>query len=243
MATDVLQYIIDVESSPWRQASSTVCRRRCWLWPQRVSSAWLFLNFHQERNFQQPDDGVWWREANGGLTAERVLPGMPGQARRHSGPEPKTLLTAVLPAQLLIKPRRVTFPGRPILSAPSVIGSGAGPLRHRNLRYAITRDGIPLDTPVVVIPVPLDRSLQLGAALYRPGLSGHRHLRAVSPLDGATRHALLHFLPGLIRALFAEVHGQTGRAGLDRSSGATCSRRRCSRRCSCTLRSASPRSG
>ena len=33
------------------------------------------LNFRQETQFQQPDDGVWWREAPGGvgLIAEKVL--------------------------------------------------------------------------------------------------------------------------------------------------------------------------
>jgi PAS domain S-box-containing protein len=39
------------------------------------------LNFLQERHTQQPDDGVWWREASDGkgLVADRVLPDSPGQ--------------------------------------------------------------------------------------------------------------------------------------------------------------------
>ena len=48
-----------------------------------VATAGLFvlavLNLRQEVHFQQPDDGVWWREAAGGLEAERVLPEMSGQ--------------------------------------------------------------------------------------------------------------------------------------------------------------------
>src|ERR1035438_7144677 len=50
-----------------------------------VATAGLFLlailNLRQERQFQQPDDGVWWSEAaNGrGLVAEKVLPNSPGQ--------------------------------------------------------------------------------------------------------------------------------------------------------------------
>jgi len=36
------------------------------------------LNFRQESRVQQPDDGVWWREAAGGLEAIKVLPGSPG---------------------------------------------------------------------------------------------------------------------------------------------------------------------
>jgi hypothetical protein len=39
------------------------------------------LNFWQERHSQQPDDGVWWREAadGSGLVADKVLPNSPGQ--------------------------------------------------------------------------------------------------------------------------------------------------------------------
>jgi hypothetical protein len=38
------------------------------------------LNFLEERHSQQPDDGVWWREAadGKGLVADRVLPDSPG---------------------------------------------------------------------------------------------------------------------------------------------------------------------
>ncbi len=46
------------------------------------------LNFWQDRNFQQPGDGVWWREvADGsGLLADKVLPNSPGKrAGIHQG--------------------------------------------------------------------------------------------------------------------------------------------------------------
>ena len=33
------------------------------------------FNLLQERHYDRPWDGVWWREAQGGLLAERVLPG------------------------------------------------------------------------------------------------------------------------------------------------------------------------
>jgi len=54
------------------------------------------LNLRQEGQFQQPDDGVWWREVAGGLQAERVLPNSPGQ---RAGIRMGDLLTgaAVLP--------------------------------------------------------------------------------------------------------------------------------------------------
>ena len=53
-----------------------------------LATAALFVlavfNFLQERNFrQQADDGVWWREATGGLLADKVLAGPGGPARRH----------------------------------------------------------------------------------------------------------------------------------------------------------------
>jgi len=36
------------------------------------------LNFRQESRFQQPDDGVWWVESQGGLLATKVLPDSAG---------------------------------------------------------------------------------------------------------------------------------------------------------------------
>ncbi|MGD0801455.1 MAG: ATP-binding protein [Terracidiphilus sp.] len=61
-----------------------------------VATAGLVLlavwNFRQESQFQQPDDGVWWSEAAGGLEAVRVLPGTPGQ---RAGIHQHDLLTGV----------------------------------------------------------------------------------------------------------------------------------------------------
>jgi PAS domain S-box-containing protein len=52
------------------------------------------MNFWQERHSQQPDDGVWWREAAGGsgLIADKVLPNSPGQ---RAGIREHDLLTGV----------------------------------------------------------------------------------------------------------------------------------------------------
>src|SRR5208282_4006279 len=61
-----------------------------------LATAALFVlavfNLLQERQFQQPDDGVWWREAAGGLEAQRVLPNMPGE---RAGIQMGDLLTGV----------------------------------------------------------------------------------------------------------------------------------------------------
>ncbi len=114
-----------------------------------LATAALFLlavmNLAQERHFQQPDDGVWWREVAGGLRADKVLPNTPGE---RAGIQKNDLLTAV--------------DGAPVTSLAGLDRAlyRVGP--YGQLLYSITRDGIALDTPVKVIPVPFDRSLQSG---------------------------------------------------------------------------------
>jgi len=116
-----------------------------------VLTAGLFvlavLNFRQERQFQQPDDGVWWSEAaNGaGLVADKVLPDSPGQ---RAGIQAHDLLTEVNDAPI----ERLADQVRELYRT--------GPYGKAN--YQITRDGIPLDTLVEVIPEPVDRGLALG---------------------------------------------------------------------------------
>ena len=145
------------------------------------------MNVRQESQFQQPDDGVWWREAAGGLEAVRVLPNSPGQ---RAGIQVHDLLTGaqVLPEtpapragaqtqDLLgeVKPlaensdRREGIHGKGFLPAVSYIPIAQVADLERVLdragiygkaNYAITRQGEALlDTPVVVIPEPVDRSL------------------------------------------------------------------------------------
>ncbi len=105
------------------------------------------LNFRQELLSQQPDDEVWWSEAPGGagLEALRVLPGGPGQ---HAGLEAHDLLTAVNdhPIHHLADLERELY-------RTSSYGQAF---------YTITRAGIVLDTPIKVIPIPVDRSLAVG---------------------------------------------------------------------------------
>lgn len=112
------------------------------------------LNFIEERDWQQPDDGVWWREASGGLIAERVLPGSAGEV---AGIRPGDLLNAV-----------TSCPGckdRPTHQLASLERALYGAGSYGLLYYSITRDGIPLDQPVKVIPLPIDRSLAQGLRL------------------------------------------------------------------------------
>jgi len=103
------------------------------------------LNFRQERQFQQLDDGVWWRESAGGLVAEKVLPNTPGQ---HAGIQTHDLLTEVNDT--------------PILHVADLQHELYHTGSYGNAHYSIIRQGIELDNPVVVIPEPLDRSLALG---------------------------------------------------------------------------------
>jgi PAS domain S-box-containing protein len=106
-------------------------------------------NLHQESEFQQPDDGVWWSEApGGGLVADKVLSGSPGQ---RAGIQTHDLLTAVDDSPV----SRVADFERQLYRTGS----------WDNARYSITRDGIPLDAPVLVIPEPADQSLQAGLRL------------------------------------------------------------------------------
>jgi len=114
-----------------------------------LATAALFVlavfNLLQERDFQQPTDGVWWHEAHGGLIADRVLADSPGQ---HAFIQVHDLLTAVNDDPV----STVADLERALYRAGSYV----------QVRYNITRDGIPIDTPVQVIPVPADRSLPLG---------------------------------------------------------------------------------
>ena len=104
----------------------------------------VLWNLDQESRYRQPDDGVWWTEAaNGsGLIAQKVLPGGPGE---RYGLKANDLLTDVN--------------DRPVqrLSDLEIELDHTG--IYGNARYSITRDGIKLDTPVLVIPEPVDRGL------------------------------------------------------------------------------------
>ena len=104
------------------------------------------FNLQQESYYQQPDDGVVWTESTShvlpGLIAVRVLKDGPGA---QAGVEPGDLLTAIddhtieLAADLNRELKHVDVYG--------------------TANYSIIRRGIQLDTPVVVHPIPADRSL------------------------------------------------------------------------------------
>ena len=99
-------------------------------------------NLRQESEFSQPDDGVWWAEApaGNGLIAEKVLPDSPG---RRAGLKAHDLLTEVN--------------DQPVARLGDLERYQSGPFG--NSYYSIVRNGISLESPVLVIPVPADRSM------------------------------------------------------------------------------------
>ena len=150
-------------------------------------------NFRQESQFQQPDDGVWWAESHDGrgLIADKVLPNSPGQ---RAGIHVNDLLTGVNDTPTIRVPEKERE-----LFRTGVYGKA---------NYAITRGGVPLDTPVVVIPEPPDRSLQQALRFIGLIYSGHRPLCPVPPLDRTSRDTLLPVLPGLVRVACHQGHRQ-----------------------------------
>jgi two-component system NtrC family sensor kinase len=109
------------------------------------------LNLLEQRQFPQPDDGVWWGEAAGGLHAEKVLPDKPGQ---RAGIQVGDLLTGVSES-----PTEGVTPVTVVADLERALYA-TGP--YGQVYYTITRDGIPLEAPIKVIPEPLDRSLEFG---------------------------------------------------------------------------------
>src|SRR6185437_11556521 len=99
------------------------------------------FNLRQERQFPIPDDGVWWHEAARGLTADRVLPHMPGQLADIQAHD---LLTGVngSPVKSVAQLDQQLYRTGPYLPA----------------YYTVTREGYQLDTPIKVIPVPMNRN-------------------------------------------------------------------------------------
>ena len=107
--------------------------------------------------------------------------------------------------------------------------------------YAITRDGIQLDTPVVVIPEPPDRSLPQALRIIGLIYLAIGVYVLFRRWTRPARHPLLSLLPGLLRPLRAQVHRRIRPARLDRFLDRTSSPERSSPRSSSISHSASPK--
>ena len=99
-----------------------------------LATAALFVlaifNLLQEREFQQPDDGVWWHEAHGGLIADRVIPNSPGQ---HAFIQVHDLLTAVndVPVTTVADLERALYAPAPTARFATASPAMAFPSTHR----------------------------------------------------------------------------------------------------------------
>ena len=98
-------------------------------------------NFSAERQFQVPNDGVWWVEHHGRLTADRVEAGGPGT---RAGIKVGDQLTAIDQREADSTAARTRQLYR--------VGAWS------KATYSLVRQSVPVD--VVLIPVPADRSAQ-----------------------------------------------------------------------------------
>ena len=160
------------------------------------------------------------------LLAQRVLPGGAGDL---AGLKANDLLTEVNdhPGPPRQRPGARTLQDHQLW---------AGVLRHHPGRHRARIAGPGHSRPGGPQPGPRPSP-------HRPHLSGHRHLCPLPPLDRSPRDPLLPVLPGLVRALRAQVHRPARRRSTGRSSGPISWPTRCSRRCLSISPSASPRSG
>src|SRR5262245_48815825 len=102
--------------------------------------AWL--NFQQERQVSSPDDGIWWVETDGHLRAERIHPGGPGER------------AGIKPGDYLIEAN-----GQPITNTATLTRQLYRKGIYSEAKYLLLRNGVTLETPVVLVPA--DRSLNL----------------------------------------------------------------------------------
>src|ERR1700733_15933078 len=114
-------------------------------------------NLQAERQFQVPDDGVWWVEHQGRLTADRVEAGGPGT---RAGVKVGDQLTAIHQHE----------GGSTAARTHQLYRVGA----WSKATYSLVRQSVPVD--VVLIPIPAERSqynwlrliglIYLGIGLY-----------------------------------------------------------------------------
>jgi PAS domain S-box-containing protein len=106
------------------------------------------LNFRQESHFPQPDDGVWWAEAQGGLVATKIIPDGPGQ---KAGIKKGDLLTAVN--------------DRPVSRVPDLERQLYRTGAYGKAGYSITRGGVVIEPAADVYLEAIDRSSYVGLRL------------------------------------------------------------------------------
>ena len=109
------------------------------------------LNLVKDAEYQKPTDGIWWMEAHGGLEAERVPAGSPGE---HAGIKPGDVLLAA--------------GDHPTPRLASLVREWFRTGVYRRIDYTLLRSGVRIDASVILIAT--DRSqyegLRLVALVY-----------------------------------------------------------------------------
>jgi two-component system, NtrC family, sensor kinase len=109
------------------------------------------LNFKAEWKFQTPDDGVWWVENNGRLTADRVEPNGPG-------------------ARAGIKPgdQLISVNGREVQNMSGLERQLYQTGVWSKVDYALVRESVTIDSSVILVPAErsLNNWLRLIALIY-----------------------------------------------------------------------------
>lgn len=111
-----------------------------------AAAVFATFNYIQESNFQTPTDGIWWVEGHGGLIAERVIPGGPGE---HAG---------IKKGDLLLQAN-----GVPVVRWATLAEQIFTTRAFNTINYTIKRDGVKLEVPVILDAQ--DRSFNQGFRL------------------------------------------------------------------------------
>jgi len=114
-----------------------------------VVFAWI--NFQKEREYQPPTDGIWWIEHSGHIEAQRVDANSPGE---KAGVKTGDILAAINGVKISDNATRVQQMYR------TGVWSKAS--------YSLIRGGVPLDVPLILVPVDLSlhQGLRLIALVY-----------------------------------------------------------------------------
>lgn len=110
------------------------------------------INFQKENQYLTPDDGAWWLEQNGTLVAQRLA---------QDGPAEKA---GIKPGDRLLSVRSSSsLQDHPVKNVASLQKQLYRVGVWQKAVYGIMRDGIRIDTSVVLVPT--DRSLYAGLRL------------------------------------------------------------------------------
>src|SRR5215469_4280351 len=100
-----------------------------------AACTFAWINFQKEQEFQIPSDGVWWLEARGHLTADKVEPNGPGD---KAGIRDGDVLTSVN--------------GREVKTTPALERQLFGVGVWSKATYQVERQSVPIESDVILVP-------------------------------------------------------------------------------------------